>query len=158
MTQNSKQFHSYIIKNVYNTRTNKQGWRIVGIWGDEDKGEGNRIGPTFDYGDLESCEKLIDNLVAQYQLPVCVHTIAHHFTPTDPEPKEKPKIGITIEEIIDAEDHGHTIRSLIQLLGRKQIHLDQNKHWFIIKDQRNFCEFCGISYAFGADNECKRPG
>lgn len=40
-------FYGYIIKGVYNVNTDESGWRIVGLWGDEENGEGNRIGPTF---------------------------------------------------------------------------------------------------------------
>ncbi len=63
-----------------NLNTNKPGWRIVGIWGDEDKGEGMRIGPTFEDSDLESCEKLADELEAKYKLPIKISDIISHFS------------------------------------------------------------------------------
>ncbi len=74
------QFHSYIIKMVGNVQTCKTGWRIVGLWGDEEKGEGNRIGPTFDDSELDACEALADDLEKQYGLPVEIATIISHFT------------------------------------------------------------------------------
>jgi hypothetical protein len=72
-------FHSFIIKGVTNTKTDQQGWRVVGLWGDEDKSEGNRIGPTFHEDDLDSCEQLVDELERKYGLPVPIETIISHF-------------------------------------------------------------------------------
>ncbi|HAD11863.1 MAG TPA: hypothetical protein DCF33_05420 [Saprospirales bacterium] len=74
-------FHSFIIKGVTNLKTDKTGWRIVGIWGDEEKGEGNRIGPTFDEDQLAECEALVDELEKTYGLPVLIKTIIAHFEP-----------------------------------------------------------------------------
>ena len=76
------QFHSLIIKGVYNKKTDQDGWRIVGLWGDEAKGEGNRIGPTFPYTELEQCEKLVDELESKYGLPVPIDIIINHFQAT----------------------------------------------------------------------------
>ena len=73
-------FHAFIVKGVFNTITNLSGWRIVGIWGDEDKGEGMRIGPTFAEDELEGCEKLADELKTKYGLPVSISTIFSHFS------------------------------------------------------------------------------
>jgi hypothetical protein len=73
-------FHSLVIKGVTNMKTDKEGWRVVGIWGDEEKGEGMRIGPTFEDSDLESCEKLADELEAKYKLPVKISDIISHFS------------------------------------------------------------------------------
>lgn len=73
-------FHSFIIKGVFNTITCTSGWRIVGIWGDEDKGQGQRIGPTFADGELDACEKLADELENKYGLPVSISTIFSHFS------------------------------------------------------------------------------
>lgn len=72
-------FTSYIIKGVYKTSTDEIGWRIVGLYGDEEQGEGNRIGPTFPETELEACQKLLDDLVQQYGLPVNGNTIIRHF-------------------------------------------------------------------------------
>lgn len=72
-------FHSYIIKGVYNKTTDESGWRIVGLWGDEEKGEGNRIGPTFSEEELEACEKECDQLVEKHGLPVEIATIWAHY-------------------------------------------------------------------------------
>jgi len=73
-------FHTLIIKGFTNLNTDKSGWRIVGIWGDENKGEGMRIGPTFEEDDLDSCEKLADELEAKYKLPVKISDIISHFS------------------------------------------------------------------------------
>lgn len=73
------QFHSFIIKGVTNIKTDIEGWRIVGLWGDEEKGEGNRIGPTFPEDQLDACEQLVDELESKYGLPVAINTIINHF-------------------------------------------------------------------------------
>lgn len=77
--QQSTHFHSFIIKGVINLKTDETGWRIVGLWGDEDKGEGNRVGPTFPENQLEACEALADELEKKYGLPVPIQTIISHF-------------------------------------------------------------------------------
>ena len=77
--QQPTHFHSFIIKGVTNIKTDTQGWRIVGLWGDEYKSEGNRIGPTFQEDQMEACEQLAGQLEAQYGLPVPIETIVSHF-------------------------------------------------------------------------------
>lgn len=77
--QQPTHFHSFIIKGVTNIKTDQQGWRIVGLWGDEEKAEGNRIGPTFAEDQIEACEKLADELESKYGLPVPIETIVSHF-------------------------------------------------------------------------------
>jgi len=78
MSDNTK-FHSYIIKGVYNKKTDESGWRIVGLWGDEEKGEGNRIGPTFAESEIEDCEKLCDELESKLGLPVFISDVLAFF-------------------------------------------------------------------------------
>ena len=73
-------FHSLIIKGVTNIETGWYGWRIVGLWRDEEKGEGNRIGPSFDHDKIDDCEKLADELEHKYGLPVAIKTIISHFS------------------------------------------------------------------------------
>jgi hypothetical protein len=46
-------FHSLILKGVFNVVTHELGWRIIGLWGDEDIWEGNSIGPVFGYNDFD---------------------------------------------------------------------------------------------------------
>jgi len=77
--QQPTHFHSFIIKGVTNIKTDKSGWRVVGLWGDEYGGEGNRIGPFFDDDQLEACEQLVDELESKYGLPVEIATIVSHF-------------------------------------------------------------------------------
>lgn len=89
-------FHSFIIKGVTNLKTDKTGWRIVGIWGDEEKGEGNRIGPTFDEDQLAECEALADELEKTYGLPVLIKTIIAHF-----EPPASHTINKNMDELIE---------------------------------------------------------
>lgn len=72
-------FHAFIIKKVINIKTDQEGWRIVGLWGDEDKAEGNRIGPTFPEDQIEAVEQLADDLESKYGLPVPIETIISHF-------------------------------------------------------------------------------
>ena len=78
MADNTR-FHSYIIKGVYNKKTDESGWRIVGLWGEEEKGEGNRIGPTFKESELEDCEKLADELESKLGLPVLISDVLAFF-------------------------------------------------------------------------------
>lgn len=78
--QQPTHFHSFIIKAVTNIKTDKSGWKVVGLWGDENKGEGNRIGPTFEENQLDACEALADELEKFYGLPVEISTIISHFT------------------------------------------------------------------------------
>lgn len=83
-----------------NVKTDEQGWRIIGLWGDEDKGEGYRIGPTFAEDQLESCEKLAYELETQYGLPVEIATIISHFTGIKVGQKVQTKDGDGIVEEI----------------------------------------------------------
>lgn len=94
------QFHSYIIKGVTNLKTDQEGWRIVGLWGDEEKGEGNRIGPAFPEDQLQECESLMDELEAKYGLPVDISTIITHFTGIAIGQKVKTNDGTGIIENI----------------------------------------------------------
>lgn len=57
----------------------EEGWRIVGLWGDEEEGEGNRIGPRFAEDQDAACCDLIDELEKTYGLPVMIQTIIDHF-------------------------------------------------------------------------------
>lgn len=77
--QTPTHFHSFILQGVFNLKTDREGWRIVGLWGDEDKGEGNRIGPTFEEAEFEACSELADELESRYGLPVAIETIVSHF-------------------------------------------------------------------------------
>lgn len=70
---------AYVIKGIINIKTFKECYQIVGLWGDEDKGEGYRIGPKFAETELEACEKLIDGLLQQYGLPVNLDILIGHF-------------------------------------------------------------------------------
>lgn len=79
-TDSITHFNYLIIKGVINMLTDKEGWRIVGIWGDEDKGEGMRIGPTFEHDDLDGCEKLADELEEKYGMPIKISDIISHFS------------------------------------------------------------------------------
>ncbi len=57
---------------------------------------------------------------------------------------------VTIKEIKEAKERGHSIWSLIEMLENKERHFLDGSHWFIIDDNgRNVCEFCGMMYAFG---------
>ncbi len=57
---------------------------------------------------------------------------------------------ISLKEIKEAKDRGHTIGSLIQMLEKKERIFLEGGHWFIVDDDgRNVCEFCGTMYAFG---------
>lgn len=73
-------FYYFVIKGVYNQVTNKEGYRVVGIWGNEHNGEGMRIGPTFEEDQLDLCEKLVDELEAKFDLPVKITDIITHFS------------------------------------------------------------------------------
>ena len=73
-------FNSYSIAGVYNLKTGESGFRVVGIWGVESRGEGNRIGPVFSDDDIDKCSELIDELTKLYGLPVSIATIISHFT------------------------------------------------------------------------------
>lgn len=73
-------FHKFIIAGVINIKAGQKGWRIVGIWGDEDKYEGNRIGPYFKHEDYDQCEKLLNEIEAKYSAPYEIHKIIEHFT------------------------------------------------------------------------------
>lgn len=100
MKNDKLKFHSYIIKGVTNLKTDQNGWRIVGLWGNEEKGEGNRIGPTFSEDQLQACESLMDELEAKYGLPVDVSTIITHFTGIKIGQKVKTDYGDGIIEDI----------------------------------------------------------
>lgn len=75
----NRTINAYVVKEIINIKTGKQGCQIVGLWGDEDKGEGYRIGPKFAEIEFEACEKLIDDLLRQYGLPVNLDIIIGHF-------------------------------------------------------------------------------
>ena len=70
------------------------------MWGEEENGEGNRIGPTFEENQLSECEKLVDQLEALYGLPVEIATIISHFTGIKIGQKVHTKDGIGIVEQI----------------------------------------------------------
>ena len=70
MENTETHFHSFFIKGVTSVTTGLNGWRIVGLWGEEKKGEGNRIGPYFDEEKIEDCEALIDRIEKEFTLPV----------------------------------------------------------------------------------------
>lgn len=54
----------------------------------------------------------------------------------------------SLEEIKAARDSGHSITSLVVMLEKKAAMFAQRRHWFIFKDGRNVCEFCGQLYSF----------
>lgn len=98
--QQPTHFHSFIIKGVANIKTNEYGWKVVGLWGDEDKGEYNRIGPTFPENQLKACEQLANELEKKYGLPVEISTIISHFTGVHVGCRVETKDGIgTVEEV-----------------------------------------------------------
>lgn len=98
--QQPTHFHSLIIKGVTSIKTDKSGWKIVGLWGEEEKGEGNRIGPFFEENQLAECEKLADELEMLYGLPVEIATIISHFTGIKVGQKVQTKDGNGIVEEI----------------------------------------------------------
>jgi hypothetical protein len=73
-------FHSLIIKGVIDTKTDEEGWRIVGIWGDEDKKEGNRIGPRFPEDQLGECEALVEELEREFTFPAPIADIVSYLS------------------------------------------------------------------------------
>lgn len=98
--QQPTHFHSFIVKGVTNLKTDKSGWKVVGLWGDEDKAEGNRIGPTFEENQLDACEALADELENKYGLPVEIAIIISHFTGVSVGCRVETKDGIgTVEEV-----------------------------------------------------------
>lgn len=63
---------------------------------------------------------------------------------------------ISIDKIKALRDLGHTIDTLIQMLEKKERLRLQNRHWFIVEDGRNICEFCRCAYNFcDSESECK---
>lgn len=65
-------------------------------------------------------------------------------------------MNIQLSEIKDAKLRGHTIDSLIDLLENKQLMFSTGRHWYVIVDDRNVCEFCGLPYRFGDTSNCER--
>jgi hypothetical protein len=63
-------------------------------------------------------------------------------------------MNISIEEIKEAAERGHNINTLILMLEKKARLFSEHRHWFIIKDGRNICEFCGCMYVFGSETMC----
>lgn len=63
-------FHSFIMKKAFRRKTFEEGWMIIGLWGDEELGEGNRLGPFFTEDDVELCEALIDEMEEKFGLPI----------------------------------------------------------------------------------------
>lgn len=65
---------------------------------------------------------------------------------------------VSLKEIKEAKDRGHSIGSLILMLEKKERHFLEGSHWFIVDDHgRNVCEFCGMMYAFGSSGaQCDR--
>lgn len=82
-TEPATHFHSFTIIGVMGVNGEKKGdlgWRIVALWGDEDKFEGNTIGRTFKFDELEECERIVREIEVKYGLPVEIHKIVEHFT------------------------------------------------------------------------------
>jgi len=65
-------------------------------------------------------------------------------------------MNISIEEIKEAAERGHSIGSLILMLEKKNTMLLERRHWFIMKDGRNVCEFCGRLYSFRDSSNCNQ--
>lgn len=63
-------------------------------------------------------------------------------------------MNVSIEEIKEAAERGHSIDTLVAMLEKKASLFSQNRHWFIIKNGRNICEFCGCQYVFGGETMC----
>ena len=70
-------FHSYTIVAVFRKKTQTSGWKVVGLFGEEDKGEGHRIGPFFEIP--EAAEKMATELESLYGLPVPIDTVLQYF-------------------------------------------------------------------------------
>ncbi len=77
--ETSTHFNSYEIAGVVKSKSGETGYRIIGLWGDYGKGQGNRIGPFFPENKLQDCEKLVDEITAKYGLPAAIETIINHF-------------------------------------------------------------------------------
>ena len=60
-------FHSFGIIGVYNLVTHKDGYKIVGYWGDPEKNEGNRIGIRYDESEYQLAEDALLELEAQFK-------------------------------------------------------------------------------------------
>ena len=74
------EYHTLIIKGVYNIKKTQLGWRLVALWGDEEKGEGTRFGPVFPESQLAEYERLADELEKKYGLPISWNALFSHFS------------------------------------------------------------------------------
>lgn len=72
-------FNYFMVYGVYDAKKQKKGWRVVGIYGDEEKYEGNRVGPFFEHNELRKVQKMCDELETLYTMPVLIDTIVKHF-------------------------------------------------------------------------------
>lgn len=63
-----------------------------------------------------------------------------------------------IKFLWDCYTNGHrNIETVITMLEGKKTAFENNQHWFIIQDERNYCEFCGRTYAMRLqDGFCER--
>lgn len=68
------------------------------------------------------------------------------------------EINNFIDALRDYHEDGHReIEGVIAMLEAKKRAYTKHLHWFVIKEGRNFCEFCNQQYNFStSDNYCSR--
>lgn len=55
-------------------------------------------------------------------------------------------MDIKLTDIEKALEDEHTLHSFFAMMQRKQVAWENKRHWFVIKDGKNVCDFCGILY------------